>query len=156
MHTSMDTPELESLIVESVDPEGPYGAKEAVYFFFSSRRPHTTFDCDWSSDVCSSDLLALALGVPLVGVNHVEGHVYACRLAAGRDIFPCVGLVVSGGHTVLFHCHGPLRFERLGATLDDAAGEAFDKVASLLGLGFPGGPAVERAAREGNPKAFAL
>src|SRR6516225_3632330 len=96
------------------------------------------------------------VGAPLVGVNHVEGHVYACRLAAGRDIFPCVGLVVSGGHTVLFHCHDPLRFERLGATLDDAAGEAFDKVASLLGLGFPGGPAVEREAAGGDPTAVSL
>jgi N6-L-threonylcarbamoyladenine synthase len=106
--------------------------------------------------VSAAKMLALALGVPLVGVNHVEGHVYACRLAAGRDIFPCVGLVVSGGHTVLFHCHGPLRFERLGATLDDAAGEAFDKVASLLGLGFPGGPAVEREAAAGDPRAVRL
>src|SRR5260221_10519066 len=99
-------------------------------------------------------MLAVALEVPLVGVNHVEAHVYACRLAAGRDIFPCVGLVVSGGHTTLFHCPNPLRFERLGATLDDAAGEAFDKVAALLGLGFPGGPAVEREAALGNPTAF--
>src|SRR5262245_1206501 len=72
--------------------------------------------------------LAVALDVPLVGVNHVEAHVYACRLAAGRDIFPCVGLVVSGGHTMLFHCRTPLEFDRLGGTLDDAAGEAFDKV----------------------------
>src|SRR5690349_6499451 len=94
--------------------------------------------------VSAAKVLAVALGVPLVGANHVEGHVYACRLATGRDIFPCVGLVVSGGHTILFHCHRPIRFELLGATLDDAAGEAFDKVASLLGLGFPGGPAVER------------
>src|SRR5438094_5345205 len=94
--------------------------------------------------VSAAKMLALALEVPLVAVNHVEAHVYACRLAAGRDIFPCVGLVVSGGHTTLFHCRTPLAFERLGATRDDAAGEAFDKVASLLGLGFPGGPAVER------------
>jgi N6-L-threonylcarbamoyladenine synthase len=106
--------------------------------------------------VSAAKMLAVALGVPLVGVNHVEGHVYACRLAAGRDIFPCVGLVVSGGHTVLFHCRAPLRFELLGATLDDAAGEAFDKVASLLGLGFPGGPAVEREAAGGDPHAVKL
>src|SRR5262252_6251639 len=75
--------------------------------------------------VSAAKMLAVALGVPLLGVNHVEGHVYACRLAAGRDIFPCVGLVVSGGHTALFHCRDPLHFELLGATLDDAAGEAF-------------------------------
>lgn len=104
--------------------------------------------------VSAAKMLALALNVPLVHANHIEAHIYACRLAAGRDIFPCVGLVVSGGHTSLFHCRHPLRFELLGATLDDAAGEAFDKVASLLGLGFPGGPAVEREAAQGNPRAF--
>jgi len=104
--------------------------------------------------VSAAKMLALALGVPLVSANHLEAHIYACRLAAGRDIFPCVGLVVSGGHTALFHCHGPLSFELLGATIDDAAGEAFDKVASILGLDFPGGPAVEREAAAGNPRAF--
>jgi N6-L-threonylcarbamoyladenine synthase len=104
--------------------------------------------------VSAAKMFALALDVPLVSANHVEAHVYACRLAAGRDIFPCVGLVVSGGHTALFHCREPLHFDLLGSTLDDAAGEAFDKVASLLGLGFPGGPAVERAAAGGNAEAF--
>jgi N6-L-threonylcarbamoyladenine synthase len=104
--------------------------------------------------VSCAKMLALALDVPLIGVNHIAAHVYACRLAAGRDIFPCVGLVVSGGHTVLFHCRTALNFELLGATTDDAAGEAFDKVASILGLDFPGGPAVEREAAAGNPKAF--
>src|SRR6516162_6078212 len=106
--------------------------------------------------VSAAKMLALALGVPLVGVNHVTAHVYACRLAAGRDVFPCVGLVVSGGHTILFDCNSALDFRVLGGTLDDAAGDAFDKVAALLGLGFPGGPAVEREARSGNPKAYAL
>src|SRR6516225_6838911 len=106
--------------------------------------------------VSAAKMLAVALGVPLIGVNHVEGHVYACRLAAGRDIFPCVGLVVSGGHTSLFHCRSATDFELLGATLDDAAGEAFDKVASILGLGFPGGPSVEREAAQGNAEAFRL
>ena len=103
--------------------------------------------------VSAAKMLALALGVPLLAANHIEAHIYACRLAAGRDIFPCVGLVVSGGHTSLFHCETALSFRLLGATLDDAAGEAFDKVASLLGLGFPGGPAVEREATAGNPTA---
>lgn len=106
--------------------------------------------------VSCAKMLAVALGVPLIGVNHIEAHIYACRLAAGRDIFPCIGLVVSGGHTVLFHCRSATQFEMLGATIDDAAGEAFDKVASLLGLGFPGGPAVERTAATGNPQAFRL
>jgi N6-L-threonylcarbamoyladenine synthase len=104
--------------------------------------------------VSAAKMLAVALGVPLLAVNHIEAHVYAARLAAGRDIFPCVGLVVSGGHTSLFHCRTPLAFDLLGATLDDAAGEAFDKVAALLGLGFPGGPAVEREAAGGDATAF--
>ncbi len=70
--------------------------------------------------------------------------------------YPCLGLVVSGGHTSLFRCQSPLDYEFLGGTTDDAAGEAFDKVASLLGLGYPGGPAIEQAARAGNPRAFAF
>jgi N6-L-threonylcarbamoyladenine synthase len=106
--------------------------------------------------VSAAKMFSVALGVPLVGANHIEGHIYACRLAAGRDIFPCVGLVVSGGHTSLFHCVTALKFDLLGATLDDAAGEAFDKVAALLGLGFPGGPAVEREAASGDPAAVKL
>ena len=96
-----------------------------------------------------------ALAIPLVGYDHVAAHLYACRLAHGERLrYPCVGLVASGGHTSLFHVHGPLDLERLGGTIDDAAGEAFDKAASLLGLGYPGGPEIERAAREGNPRAF--
>ena len=99
--------------------------------------------------------LALALDVPLVAVDHLEGHLYACQLAnPDREVYPCVGLVVSGGHSSLYACRGPLDCELLGGTIDDAAGEAFDKVASLLGLGYPGGPEIERAARGGNPKAF--
>jgi N6-L-threonylcarbamoyladenine synthase len=103
--------------------------------------------------VSCAKMLAVSLDVPLLAVNHVKAHLYACRLAAGRDIFPCVGLVVSGGHTSLFHCRTALEFDLLGATIDDAAGEAFDKVASILELGFPGGPALERAAASGNPQA---
>jgi N6-L-threonylcarbamoyladenine synthase len=106
--------------------------------------------------VSAAKMLALTLEVPLVSANHIEAHIYAARLAAQRDIFPCVGLVVSGGHTSLFQCHSALRFELLGATIDDAAGEAFDKIAALLGLGFPGGPAVEREASGGDDTAFSL
>jgi N6-L-threonylcarbamoyladenine synthase len=106
--------------------------------------------------VSAAKALALALKIPLLAVNHVHAHLYACRLAAERDIYPCVGLVVSGGHTSLFHCRSPLELDLLGGTRDDAAGEAFDKVAAILGLGFPGGPAVEREAATGNPKAFAF
>jgi N6-L-threonylcarbamoyladenine synthase len=106
--------------------------------------------------VSAAKMLALALDIPLLSANHIEAHIFAARLAAGRDIFPCVGLVVSGGHTSLFHCRTPLAFDLLGATIDDAAGEAFDKVASILGLGFPGGPAVERAAAAGDPRAYSF
>jgi N6-L-threonylcarbamoyladenine synthase len=101
--------------------------------------------------------LALALDIPMIAVDHLEGHLYACQLAfPDREVYPCVGLVVSGGHTSLFACKGPLEAEPLGGTIDDAAGEAFDKVASLLGLGYPGGPGIERAARSGNPKAYSF
>lgn len=98
--------------------------------------------------------LCVALQVPLVAVNHLQAHIYACRLADGPDVFPCVGLVASGGHSSLYRCRSPLEFELLGGTIDDAAGEAFDKVASLLGLGYPGGPAIQQAAAEGHPQAF--
>jgi N6-L-threonylcarbamoyladenine synthase len=104
--------------------------------------------------VSAAKMLSLALQVPLVAVNHVASHIFACRMAAGRDIFPCVGLVVSGGHTALFRCETALSLELLGGTRDDAAGEAFDKVAAILGLGFPGGPAVEREAAAGDPRAY--
>lgn len=101
--------------------------------------------------------LALALDIPLVEFNHLEGHLYASQVAyPDTSIYPCVGLVVSGGHTHLYVCGSPLEYDLLGGTLDDAAGEAFDKVAQLLDLGFPGGPAIERAAQSGNPKALPL
>lgn len=100
--------------------------------------------------------LAMVLNKPLISVNHVEAHIYACRMAAGREIFPAVGLVVSGGHTNLYDCKGPLEFELLGATTDDAAGEAFDKVAHLLGLPYPGGPSIEQVALGGNCKAYSF
>jgi N6-L-threonylcarbamoyladenine synthase len=100
---------------------------------------------------------AMALGVPLIAVDHLEGHLYACQLAhPDREVYPCVGLVVSGGHTSLYDCRGPIDHVLLGGTIDDAAGEAFDKVSSLLGLGYPGGPGIERAALAGDPNAFAF
>lgn len=94
--------------------------------------------------------LAAALAIPLVDVSHVESHLYACRMSAGRDVFPAVGLVVSGGHTLLYDCPSAVDFQLLGSTIDDAAGEAFDKGAKLLGLGYPGGPAIQAAALSGN------
>jgi N6-L-threonylcarbamoyladenine synthase len=98
--------------------------------------------------------LALVLDVPLVAVNHVHAHLYACRLAAGTDVFPAVGLVVSGGHTHFYDCRSLTDYQLIGATIDDAAGEAFDKVASILGVEYPGGPSIEQAARAGDPRAF--
>ncbi len=98
--------------------------------------------------------LCLALNKPLVSVNHLHAHIYACRIASGKNIFPCVGLIVSGGHTSLYRCESPFEFNLLGGTTDDAAGEAFDKVAAMLGMPFPGGPHISRAAVNGNPRAY--
>lgn len=98
--------------------------------------------------------LAAVLRKPLLAVNHLHAHIYACQMSAGRNVFPCVGLIVSGGHTSLYRCAGPSEFEFLGGTIDDAAGEAFDKVAAMLGLSYPGGPSISAAALTGNPKAY--
>ena len=100
--------------------------------------------------------LALARRLPLVGVNHLEGHVYSLWLteAAERIAFPVVALIVSGGHTELVLMRGHGVYEHLGGTQDDAAGEAFDKVARLLELGYPGGPAIQKAAEGGNARAY--
>jgi N6-L-threonylcarbamoyladenine synthase len=99
--------------------------------------------------------MALAAGKPLLAVNHLEGHALTVRLT--EDVpFPYLLLLVSGGHCQLLSVEGVGRYVRLGTTIDDAAGEAFDKTAKLLGLGYPGGPAVERAARQGDAKRFDL
>jgi N6-L-threonylcarbamoyladenine synthase len=123
--------------------------------------------------VNTAKAIAVARGLPIVAVNHLEGHLYSNWLdeggkidrtaitrpslpeldAAGR-VFPLLVLIVSGGHTELILMRGHGLYERLGATLDDAAGEAFDKVARLLGLGYPGGPAIQKAAEGGDPAAF--
>jgi tRNA N6-adenosine threonylcarbamoyltransferase len=103
--------------------------------------------------MAAAKTVALATGARFVGVNHLEGHIWANFLAHGPPEPPYVCLVVSGGHTMLVHMPEVHRYELLGQTLDDAAGEAFDKVARLLGLGFPGGPALDRLSREGDPAA---
>lgn len=100
--------------------------------------------------------LALAAGKPLVAVNHLEGHALSPRLADPDLVFPYLLLLVSGGHCQLLFVEGVGRYGRLATTIDDAAGEAFDKTAKLLGLGFPGGPAVERAAAAGDPASVPL
>jgi N6-L-threonylcarbamoyladenine synthase len=97
--------------------------------------------------------LAWVHRIPLVGVNHLEGHVYAAFLTDDPPVHPFLALVVSGGHTALYHARAPLQYALVGQTRDDAAGEAFDKVAKLLGLGFPGGPAIQRTATQGDPRA---
>ena len=94
--------------------------------------------------------LCLATGKPLVAVTHLHAHIYACKVASGHEIFPCIGLIVSGGHSSLYHCKTGVDFESLGGTIDDAAGEAFDKVASMLGLSYPGGPSISKVAEQGN------
>jgi N6-L-threonylcarbamoyladenine synthase len=100
--------------------------------------------------------LAMALDCPLIGVNHLEGHLYAALLEDRSIELPVVVLLVSGGHTLLIEMREPGRYQVLGATRDDAAGEAFDKVARFLGLSYPGGPVIDRLAAEGDAHAMSL
>jgi N6-L-threonylcarbamoyladenine synthase len=97
---------------------------------------------------------ASARDLPLVGINHMEGHLYSTFLEDEKPEFPFIALIVSGGHTMLVYVSEPYLHQLLGQTRDDAAGEAFDKVAKLLGLGYPGGPIIDRLAKDGNPEAF--
>ena len=98
--------------------------------------------------------LAFSLGVPLIGVNHLEGHIFANFLATPQLTPPFMALVVSGGHTALVDVMDYETFRQMGRTRDDAAGEAFDKVARVMGLPYPGGPEIDRLAREGDPAAI--
>jgi N6-L-threonylcarbamoyladenine synthase len=98
--------------------------------------------------------LALACGLPFYAINHLEGHLLSPFADRCGEVVPSVGLVVSGGHTLLVEVSGPGRYRLLGSTRDDAAGEAFDKGAKLLGLPYPGGPEMDRRSRMGNPEAF--
>ena len=104
--------------------------------------------------VSAAKAYALAWGVPFIGVNHLEGHLHAVFLEDPDLALPAVVLLVSGGHTMLIQMREPGRYRLLGQTIDDAAGEAFDKVARFLGLGYPGGPAIEREAAAGDPGAI--
>jgi N6-L-threonylcarbamoyladenine synthase len=106
--------------------------------------------------VSAAKALALVWGVPFVGVNHLEGHLYATFLEEPDLEPPLVVLLVSGGHTMLVHMEGHGRYRLMGQTIDDAAGEAFDKVARFLGLGYPGGPAIDSLSMQGDPTAVAF
>jgi N6-L-threonylcarbamoyladenine synthase len=99
--------------------------------------------------LCYAKSLAFATGKPMIGVNHIEGHIFSVVFDNPEIEYPAVALVVSGGHTNLFYIEAPERYELLGRTRDDAAGEAYDKVAKLLGLGYPGGPIIDRLAQTG-------
>ncbi len=106
--------------------------------------------------VTAAKSISWALDLPLIDVDHLQAHIYGAWMAEEPPVTPAVSLVVSGGHTSLYLTENPLQHELIGSTADDAAGEAFDKVANMLKLGFPGGPAVDKAARRGNPKAVKL
>jgi N6-L-threonylcarbamoyladenine synthase len=105
--------------------------------------------------VSAAKALAFARGLPLVGVHHIEAHAYAAAMEHELD-YPLLALVVSGGHTALYRMDSPIALVKLAETLDDAAGEAFDKVASMLGLGYPGGPAIAALARSGDGAAYSF
>ncbi|MGI5875631.1 MAG: tRNA (adenosine(37)-N6)-threonylcarbamoyltransferase complex transferase subunit TsaD [Dethiobacteria bacterium] len=106
--------------------------------------------------VSTAKALAFALGLPLIAVNHLEGHLYANFLTGANIIFPFLCLIVSGGHTSLLYMQEHGQAEIIGKTRDDAAGEVFDKVARALGLGFPGGPIIDQLARQGEPSTFSF
>ena len=104
--------------------------------------------------VCYAKALAWALEIPFVGVNHIEGHVYSVAFENPAVEYPALALIVSGGHTNIFHIPEEGKYQVVSRTRDDAAGEAFDKVAKMLGLGYPGGPIIEKLALEGDPERF--
>ncbi len=104
--------------------------------------------------VTAAKSLAWAWQKPLVGVHHIEAHVYAALMSLPEWQFPYITLVVSGGHTSLYRCDSPLKLEQLGCTRDDAAGEALDKAAAMLNLAYPGGPSIQKAGADGNPRGY--
>ncbi|MFH1421321.1 MAG: tRNA (adenosine(37)-N6)-threonylcarbamoyltransferase complex transferase subunit TsaD [Planctomycetota bacterium] len=103
--------------------------------------------------LCAAKSLSYALSVPLIAVDHLQAHLYAAVMHCKELEFPFTGLVASGGHTSLFYCTAPGKSKLIGSTTDDAVGESFDKVSKILGLGYPGGPAISKHAQRGNPKA---
>jgi N6-L-threonylcarbamoyladenine synthase len=106
--------------------------------------------------LAAAKALCVAWNKPLVSINHVHAHIYACQLSQPETIFPCLGFVISGGHTNLYHCQSADHWQFLGGTIDDAVGEAFDKVAVMLGLSYPGGADIAHWAKSGNDRAVDL
>ena len=106
--------------------------------------------------VTAAKTLSLVLEIPLIAVDHIQAHLFACQMVSAKPVFPAVGLVVSGGHTNLYDCRSSVEMQLLGSTIDDAAGEAFDKVATILELPYPGGPSIQKAGQSGNEKAFSF
>ena len=104
--------------------------------------------CSFAKALCFSK------NIPLIAVNHLEGHMFSCFLEEPQPEFPFISLIASGGHTSLYRVDGFGKYRELGRTRDDASGEAYDKVSKLLGLGYPGGPIIDKLASEGNPKAI--
>ncbi|MGD1119025.1 MAG: tRNA (adenosine(37)-N6)-threonylcarbamoyltransferase complex transferase subunit TsaD [Dehalococcoidales bacterium] len=104
--------------------------------------------------VAAAKSISYARNIPIIGIHHIEGHIFANRLSNPELPVPHIALTVSGGHNMLVHVQEGCRYELLGTTLDDAAGEAFDKIAKFLGLDFPGGPVIDKLARQGNRRAF--
>ncbi len=147
-HVRRAIPLLEQVLLES---GVPLGAIDAIAF---TQGPGLAGALLVGASVANA--LALALGKPVLGVHHLEGHLLSPLLSVKPPSFPFVALLVSGGHTQLMRVDGVGRYELLGETLDDAAGEAFDKSAKLLGLGYPGGPAISRLAEFGDPAAYQL
>jgi N6-L-threonylcarbamoyladenine synthase len=147
-HVELLTPVIAEALVESGVADDQVGAVAATY------GPGLVGAL--LVGVSTAKALALVWDVPFVAVNHLEGHLYAALLDDPDLPLPAVVLLVSGGHTLLVAMDAPGSYRVLGGTLDDAAGEAFDKVARYLGLGYPGGPAVDRVARQGDPEAIAF
>ncbi len=142
---------IAAVVEEALRPAGGWGAVEGIAV---TRGPGLVGCLLVGTGYAQA--AAAARGIPVVGVSHMVGHVWAARLARPDLEPPFVALVVSGGHTDLVHVRGPGEAELLGATRDDAVGEAFDKVARLLGLPYPGGPAIDRAATAGDPARYRL
>jgi N6-L-threonylcarbamoyladenine synthase len=149
-HVDLLTPVVAQALVEAGLPDGD-GAVDAVAATVGPGLIGSLL-----IGVSTAKALALVWGVPFVGVNHLEAHLYASFLEDPALELPVVVLLVSGGHTMLVHMEDHGRYRLLGQTIDDAAGEAFDKVARFLGLGYPGGPAIDRIAMEGDPHAIAF